>query len=173
MRWPVTFAGVLVVVLGGCVERVAVLEIDLDLPEAPAGETYYALPQARADSFEWNELWAPPDLLPVPLVAGVRTTDRFSIVSSETDVDLLLKIRFCPTEACAGDGLAPERWFRLEHPFYPRVTTSWSGRIDAIPTASDTEATLIDRCAIAGCLRGETSNYCRGGVHACQPAPIP
>jgi len=156
------------VVLGGCAERVAVLEIELDLPAAAPGETYYVLPQARAGSFSWDDAWPAPDLPAVRLAAGGRTKDRFSIVTSETDVDLLLKIHFCPTEACPDDSNT-ERRFRLEHPFYPRATTSWSGRIDSIPAASDTEPTVIDRCAIAGCLAGETSSYCRSdGTHLCE-----
>jgi len=159
--------------IAACADN-AILEVELDLPPRPSTTPLYAFVQARAaDKFPLPDPWGGSDLGAVEL-GDARYVDSISLLTSETNVDVNIKVRFCEDPRCTSipDDNAPECWFHLEHPFYVGKRTFWSARVAAIPMDGDAHhrtEVLVDRCQIRGCVEGDLSDYCRvDGRHLCE-----
>ena len=156
----------------GCAQNAA-LEVRLDLPAGPTdGTTTYVLTQPRrAAENPFMDEWRGDDLTAIELSPGERLEDHISVLSDDDATDLHIKVRFCSSPSCTAieDDMAPEHWYKLDHPFYIGARTFWSVTIDSIPIDRDTTAAEVDRCQIRGCVDGDLSSYCRvDGRHLCE-----
>jgi hypothetical protein len=180
--------------LAGCTLN-AVLEIELLVPEAnaltvspaPAGESLYLVAQVRDSSFAftstrpdgsetattWDQTNVDPPGTRIPLDEPL--TERISVVSTDEDTDLHLRVRICGDAVCPNE-VGAELWFALDHPFYVGERTRWFTSIpeliDRIPsTAADVEE--VWKCAIEGCYGmaypGDRK-WCQMGadIHLCE-----
>lgn len=183
--------------VSGCVQN-AVLEIEVELPERPVGEGAACVlpadcdvaaglacvegscaprafvqiqPRDAADN-PFEDDWVGGDLETVELLAGERIIDMVSVVTTNVDADVNVKVRFCTTRTCSAleDAMAPERRFQLQHPFYVGERTLWVADIPDVPASFDSVPTVIDRCDIRGCVGGgDLTDYCRlDGRHVCE-----
>jgi hypothetical protein len=172
MRHFVSMTGIGLVALGCGPEPNAILEVELLLPpRAEPSTTRFAYVQfRRADGHPFELDWERSDRDGVEL-SDVSTPADISIFTTEPNVDVHLRIRFCqqPTCGAIGDDLSPELWYALEQPFYEGHRTSWGTTITDEPMGRPTAPEVVDRCMIRGCVDGETSTYCDlGGRHFCE-----
>jgi hypothetical protein len=156
----------------GCAQNSA-LEVSIDLPPGPTdGTSTFVLIQPRsAAENPFMDEWRGDDLDAVELLPGERLVDEVSVLSTDDTINLHLKVRFCSSPSCTAieDDMAPERWFKLTHPFYIGQTTSWDTMIPVVPADRDTTETCIVKCQIQGCVDGVLSSYCRvDGRHLCE-----
>ncbi|QQR91700.1 MAG: hypothetical protein IPJ88_08335 [Myxococcales bacterium] len=160
--------------LAGCsAEQNAILEVQLTLPpySASGAEELYALIQFRwAENNPFSVEWEGSDPAGVRLEAN-GTVSEVSVVADSPEGDVNLRVKFCANPTCTalGDDLAAESRFVLENPLYIGERTFWSATIASIPSDKDSEALIVDKCDIEGCLEGEASSYCRNaGTHFCE-----
>ena len=173
--------GVALAIALGCGQENAVLEMYVELPAAEAGGPQHALIQVRnADDFPFEVTeWIDTDELGTVPLGGGPTEDHVSIESiGGDDFDLNVRIRWCVSVGCSEPADDPTRALsscvRLEHPFYlgerTEVRLEGLSIADAtVGTCGESSVTIVDRCAIRGCVGGDPSGtYCRAdGSHLC------
>lgn len=156
-------------VLAGCAEN-AILELQIELPAAPpddgTGSSWYALTRVRrASDNPFDVGWTGPGATAIELGPEPQW-DCISVQSFDQEMDLHVRVAFCRAENCLDlmDGSPPERWFRLEHPFYIGRRTYWSTQITEVPEcASDGDCGGIGVC-IDGSCGCELGSECPGGM---------
>jgi len=161
MRLLVRFGAVLALAvagLGGCAQN-AILELQIELPPNPPGETWFAQIQVRQapasdplSNFAINWMGG-SDLRTVPLTT-VSQWDCTSVESSDPTVSVHVKVRFCRAEDCLDlmDGDPPERLYSLETPFYIGSRTYHQIMVSNVPACTTT-----DDCTAGGvgvCIEG-------------------
>lgn len=179
----------LVVLLGiGCA-RNAVFELEMELPQQPAGVApLFAVLQVADDrSFaaDWSSVerldgiaLTPTCARPlVPPDCPVRdlTPDCSRVVSVVGDAEnaprpLRVRLRFCEDASCtaARDATAPEARVEFERALYVGHFTQGRVCVDTVPTTPSPEPTIVDRCDVR-CRDGEAATYCRAdGTHFCE-----
>lgn len=141
---------VAVALLGvGCAQN-AILELQIQLPAAPTGDTWFAQTQVRnADGHPFSIPWMGGDIESVPLEASPKW-DCLSVESGNEAADLHVRVRFCRSADCLDldDGTRRERWYRLEHPFYIGRRTYHQIQIDSVPLCDSGGG--IDMCGSIG-----------------------
>ena len=158
----------------GCAEN-AFLELQLRLPPAPAGESWFAYTQARsAADFTFAGLWGGGrDPAVVPLTDEQAWTCT-SVEATDESVDLNVRVRFCRSENCLdlmlGDGFAPEALYAIEHPFYIGRRTYARFEVDRIPNCSTSSDCAVGICTDEGRCGCETDADCTTlPNHVCDP----
>ena len=170
----------LALALLGC-GRNAIFELELELPEAPAGAPLYAVVVAGLEGDEPG-----PALDGIPLQPGcgraeppppcaLRTLDPacsevVSVVSDTAPVDrpLAIRIRFCDDPGCVDDAAPPEHRVRVERAFYEGRYTQGRVCVDAVPAEAAPEPERIERCEVR-CREGTAAMSCRlDGTHFCE-----
>lgn len=149
------------------------LEIELELPpiDVSRAPRHAIVEIAGADGHAFGEPWDGA-ALPAIALGDTPATDRVSASAEGDAIDVHVRVRFCASAACddPADAGAPEAWYVLRHPFYFGERTWWTERIAAIPSGRPSEPTIVDRCAIRGCVTGvSNTGYCRlSGAHFCE-----
>jgi hypothetical protein len=181
-----SFALVLALALATGCARNAILELELELPPAPAGQVVFAVVEARTDaSFDAPFTGEPLDGFPLapsctrgdtPPPCGDRMLDPScsAVVSVIGDGDdgarpLHVRVRFCQDPSCAApaDGSAPEHRASIERAFYTGRYTQARTCIDALPVEPSLDT--IERCEVR-CRDGNAARHCRlDGTHFCEP----
>lgn len=141
----------------GCAQN-AILELQVQLPANPPGESWFAQIQVRDQSgHEFNIPWMGGDLTSVPLTNAPQW-DCLSVQSVDPGVSLNVRVRFCRSEDCLDldDGDPPERLYSLETPFYIGARTYFRITVPEIPacdmagsgTCASTPGVCVDgRCS--------------------------
>ena len=151
------FSIVLAALSAGCAQN-AILELQVQLPANPPGETWFAQVQVRTapasdplSNFSIN--WMGSDLRTVPLTSTSQW-DCVSVQSLDPAVSLHVKVRFCRAEDCLDllDGDPPERLYSLETPFYIGSRTYHRIVVPAIPDCASTADCTRD--AVGVCVEG-------------------
>ena len=151
--------------LAGCT-RNARLELAVELPASERLAAAELLVLSDPPDFE-GAAWATARREPLDEVGD---TALVHILAEGESIErpLGLRVRLCPTDACAGD--SPEVAVRVERAFY-RGALTWL--TIAIPDVPDGRAAPIDvgRCAVGGCLDGDAvEDFCRlDDTHYCEP----
>ncbi|HBQ11000.1 MAG TPA: hypothetical protein DEF51_07410 [Myxococcales bacterium] len=106
--------------LGGCAQN-AIMELQIELPPAPAGssETFaYIQVATPAGGFDFDVEWGDTGFS-FPLTA-TRQWACVSVVSGDPTVDVNARIRYCSDPECldVADGNAPESRVAIESPLY-------------------------------------------------------
>lgn len=176
-----------VLALSGCT-RNAILELELELPEQPAGAPLFAVVSARTDvDFDgpWDGTSSVPVALPASctradeLACGDRTIDPacravVSLVGDGADTGpLYVRVRFCVDPACAADedASAAEHRVELERAFYVGRYTQARVCFESVPTTSNPPPELVGRCEVR-CREGSGTYQCRAdGSHFCESPP--
>lgn len=157
-------------VLAACESQNAILEVELSLPPQQE-EALFAQVQFRpAENHPFDIKWEGEDLDSFPLASETLTVN-LSVISEEPPDLVHTKIRFCASTSCTAleDDRAPELWFALEQPLYLGERTRWKQSVPQVPSETSSEAQIIDKCEIVGCVSGEASFYCRlDGSHFCE-----
>jgi len=167
-RRSLALAGVLAaLVLGGCAQN-AILELQVQLPEAPpddgVGPWYAQIQLRRAADHPFDIEWMGGDLEGVELGDTPRW-DCVSVQSADPSMDLHVRVRFCRSPDCLNlphDATPRERWYRLEHPFYIGRRTYWHTTIDSVPVCErDEDCGGVGVCndSVCGC---EVDSECDG-----------
>lgn len=171
---------VVALLVAGCGEPNAVLELYVALPPAPSAGPRHVLIQARrADSFPFEVAeWIDTRELDTVGLTSEPQVDHVSIESvDEDDFDLNVRIRWCQSVGCSDPADDPSRalttCFRIEHPFYLGHRTELElPTLDLADASMGTCATIttIARCDVRGCVGGDPSpSYCRmDGSHLCE-----
>lgn len=133
--------------LCSCSADNAVLDGEVRLPVLPADfEQLFTVVQVMRTT-DFTVSWEGATFPETQELGGSPTPYVFSVVSENTDDDVLLKFRFCREEACQATRCpagtcGPEAlradpqaeiWVRLETPLYPREFTEWDSEFSAIP----------------------------------------
>lgn len=166
-------AATLAILSVGCA-RNAILEVDVELPAGPTDR--YAVVQFENGDAEYLEGWESDSDYPgTPLLADEPQTVSYSVVTESSDPHLRMRVAFCITPDCTDVDDSPIRvpgvWYDLPVAFYIGHRTRWTATIDAVPPAPPTEAVVIDRCAIEGCIEAPDGEvyFCRlDGRHYCE-----
>lgn len=145
--WPAA----LVPLLAAACAQNAFLELSLHLPSRPSGQEWFAqVLAADESSYPFDvETWGITPLPAVPL----GTEPQWSCMSIQTHdatMNLNVAVRFCRSSDCADDA-APERLYRLEHPFYIGSRTYYE--ID-IPSLPPTTCASAEDCELGVCIAG-------------------
>ncbi|MEZ4340766.1 MAG: hypothetical protein R3B82_29440 [Sandaracinaceae bacterium] len=172
----------------GCA-RNAIFELELELPQQPAGVApLYAVLQVandRAFAADWSSVerleglaltptcsrpLVPPDCQVRELTPDCSRV--VSIVGDEADAPdpLRVRLRFCEDPSCtaARDATAPEARVEFERALYPGHFTQGRVCVDTVPTTPSPVPTIVDRCDVR-CRDGEAATYCRAdGTHFCE-----
>jgi hypothetical protein len=168
----------------GCAQN-AIFELALELPgwvptaeQRARGDALYALVQLRSGTADALESpWSGND--PLAGFALALDEDRTPAVSvsvigdeATAQAPLRMKIRFCQSPRCValGDDHAPEARVEFARVFYVTHVTSHRFRLDALPTATTPYVEHVDKCAVRGCVDGDTSTFCHldDGRHFCE-----
>ncbi|MBX3275217.1 MAG: hypothetical protein KF729_33435 [Sandaracinaceae bacterium] len=152
----------------GCAQN-AYFELQVQLPAAPAGQTWYAQVQVRDSTNPLSIPWmGPGDVPSIPLEASPRW-DCISIEGTRPDVTLHVRVRFCRSPDCLDleDGDPPQRLYSFETPFYIGSRTYYRVQVPRIPVCTTdadcaSGACIEERC---GCA---TSADC-GPTERCEP----
>lgn len=171
------------VLLGGCIERNAYLELELHFPADASGRN--AVVRVNEGNVSFDEDWQSTDSLPAVKLDAKAATKLAVSVEGRPEIEtkpVRIKVRFCEDPSCAAinDDRAPEVRYQIERAFYLGERTSLSLTVDCIPNvmgetdpppacalAQDDEID-VPKCQVAGCREGVTSNYCVGGKHFCE-----
>lgn len=134
----------------------AILELQVELPPAPATGPRFAQVQVRrAAGNGFDAVWMGSDPRTVELGDSAQW-DCISVVTNDDTIDLNVRVRFCRESNCLGfgDDTAPERRYHLEHPFYIGRRTYWTTRIAAVPQCTTDADCEVGRCidGLCGCL---------------------
>jgi hypothetical protein len=171
MTRAITFMVVVSAVLAGCTSS-GVLELEILLPQVPAGTPAFVRVQARKDVEFTAEWLGTGDLEPIALSDAERVRDHVSIVSDDELIDLRIKLTYCETSSCSDveSMVYGEGWYELKRPFYLGKQTRYF--LDAgtmMPSGEPAMPVMVDRCDIEGCVEGELSSFCRAdGRHLCE-----
>ena len=157
---------------GGCAQN-AILELQIELPPAPAGSSArfaYVQVASPNSGFDFGVDWGDEGFT-VPLTDTSQWT-CVSVVGASPEVDVNARVRFCQEERCldVADGNAPES--RI----FVRCTSGRCGCSgDADCTAEDAVCRAggcvdrVGRCDVEGCITGATDNFCADdGSHFCE-----
>lgn len=156
----------------GCAQN-AILELQVDLPAAPTpsdGRPWFAQVQVRRASdnpFDTDWMGVDDQLFEL---GDTRQWGCISVVSSDQELDLHIRVRFCRGDNCLDllDASPPERWYSLEHPFYiGRHTYYRITDIAEVPECTtDGDCGGIGACVdgLCGCV---TASDCGSGL-TCQ-----
>lgn len=158
MRRSVTLA--LALLASGCA-RNALLELEVQLPPGIDHAELRVLsdPPPSYDDPEWDAV-TPEALDEVGEVARVQVLAEGPAI----EAPLAARVRLCGATPC--DSTAEVR-VEIERPFYVGHETRVTVAIPAVPLAFDTY--VVDRCAVRGCLGGDTLEFCRDdGTHYCE-----
>ncbi|MGE0786519.1 MAG: hypothetical protein AB7S26_12685 [Sandaracinaceae bacterium] len=172
MSRPLVVAGLALAALTGCAEN-AILELSVRLPPAPDETGWFAEVQARnAATHQFNVPWmGGATVRALPLTASVQTIDCVSLDSHDGTIDVNVRVRFCHSESCGdlADSNPPERFFRIEHPFYIGRRTYLTLDIDQVPECRvNSTCGGIGVCdATTGDCRCAMDSDCPPG-HACE-----
>ncbi len=157
----------------GCTDN-AVLELEVDLPANTTGTDLYAFIQVRTDELGFDVPWSGADPVDGFLLSPTeRSTQPISIVADAADFERDVRVRatFCSAPRCDGfgDDRAAESRLEIEHPFYSLSRTNVMWRIETVPAMTDPAPVFVERCSVAGCRDGTTSDHCRmDGTHFCE-----
>lgn len=173
----------LVLLLSGCT-RNAIFELELELPEQPAGASLFAVVSARAGAgFDqsWDDVPSVAVALPESCVRAeeLSCSDRVidpacravvSVVGDGSDTDeLFVRVRFCADPDCVAGESAPEHRLLIDRAFYLGRYTQVRTCIESLPESSDPLPEVIERCAVR-CREGSGTHHCReDGSHFCEP----
>jgi hypothetical protein len=168
----------LVVLLASGCARNAALEVTFDLPPAPTVATTrrtYAFAQFDRPPASFDTSWSNTSDFDGVELGPARSFARYSLLTERIDGDLLVKLRFCASPRCDDDGdeNAPSELYVIERPFHLGQRTAWTAVVQQVPGGPDTMPTVVDRCAVSGCILGYRGavSYCReDGSHFCDPA---
>jgi hypothetical protein len=155
-----------------CAET-GVLELQLTLPPQPATEApLFASVQVRSTADPFSNPWGGATVESIELGTGPQT-DCISVVSRNAEVDVNVRVSFCHDPNCValGDDAAPERFYRLEHPFYIGRRTFFTTTIASVPTCTmDSDCGGIGICIGGQCECVTDSNCCSGAgcTFACE-----
>lgn len=171
----------------GCT-RNAILELELELPPQPSGETpRYAVVQVASDA-SFDEAWddvplerrllsasctRPEPTLPCPdRMLDPECSEVISIVGGEDVLTkpLDVRVRFCVDPTCSApvDASAPEQRVVIERAFYLGRYTQARVCIDEVPLTTDLNPERIERCDVR-CREGTSALQCRlDGTHFCE-----
>jgi hypothetical protein len=173
-------AGVISLGLCGC-GRNAFFELDVVLPANDTGTDRYAVVSFASGDQDFGALWAGNQTLDgVHLSTTAASTQHASIEnpSGQFDAPVEAKVNFCGNPSCTatGDDTAPELRLKVVRAFYEGERTSFTWTIACIPS-SDPKGTCaeknlaikqVEKCEVAGCRAGTSSNYCVGDKHFCE-----
>jgi len=157
--------------LGGCTPD-GILELQIELPAAPAGETWYAQVQVRDVSGHPLSIpWMGGD--PDGLVLGSsRRWDCIAVRTLDESKSVHVRVRFCRDPRCLSldDADPPERLFLIERPFHQGASTYLQLHVPRVPECSrDAE------CDVGVCIEGrcscERDADCRGLEYAASCVP--
>lgn len=154
----------LLALVAGCT-RNARLELAVELPASERLAAAELLVLSDPPDFE-GAAWATARREPLDEV-GDTALVHILAEGDAIERPLGLRVRLCPTDACAGD--SPEVAVRVERAFYRGALTWLTVAIAEVP---DGRAAPLDveRCAVGGCLHGdEVEDFCRlDGTHYCE-----
>lgn len=164
----------------GCAQN-AILELQVQLPAAPAGdpESWFAQIQIRNatghpfSTAEGRPLpWMGGDLPAVELI-DMTQWDCISVISDDPTLNVHVRVRFCRSETCVDfeDSSPPERLYSLETPFYIGRRTYYRIVVPGIPDCATDEDCMED--AVGVCIDERCScnvdTDCGAGFR-CEPA---
>lgn len=164
------FAGILLL-LAGCGEERALLEVAFELPISQgAGTRVWAFAEVQAGA-EGDFNWGPGEGVSEQLLAAPATL-AFGVPATE-NTGMRIRLSFCHEQDCSDPqdalGVAPQLGFRLERSHYLLETTRFARTIEAVPAGSEAKEVTIGKCEIEGCWEGEAVSWCeRDGRHACE-----
>lgn len=158
----------------GCAEN-AVLELVIELPPAPAddgtGLPWFGVVQIdRATEAAFTTRRESGDRGAQPLELGaVPQSDCISAETGDESMDVEIRVRFCREPDCLNflDDDSPERYYRLEHPFYIGRRTFWSTQIDRVLECSTDTDCGVGRCVGGVCGCSVDSDCCPSGGCQC------
>ncbi|MCC6877908.1 MAG: hypothetical protein IT378_26595 [Sandaracinaceae bacterium] len=176
---------ILAAIAASACTRNAILELELELPEA-AGPVRFALVEVRSGE-SFDGAWSPESAQSFALTTCQRASppptcpDRtldpscsqvISVVTGGGAIEapLAVRIRFCRDPRCAAteDAAATERRFVIERAFYLGRYTQARACIDVVPVTPALDPIRIDRCDVR-CRDGVAGMYCRlDGTHFCE-----
>ncbi len=168
--WPLAIA-----LLGTACARNAVLEVELTVPPQPAGPPRFVVVQFETDDVGFEEDWRRSESYPGAPLGTEAEVLRYSVVSEDPSTVVLVKVHFCVSEDCSALEDARDRvpaiWYRLERSLYVGERTTWREEIAAVPLDPPSGATIVEKCAIEGCIStgSAASSFCRlSGAHYCE-----
>lgn len=161
--------------LASACARNGALEIELALPAQPAeAPPLFAVLQLETGDESFERAWVSSDAYPgVPLGDDVQSA-RYSVLSEDPELVVLVKVLFCRTETCSAIEDAPDRapavWYRLARSLYVGQRTWWRPAIEAVPEGPPNEPIAVGKCEIEGCIRASAeTTFCRlSGAHFCE-----
>lgn len=172
-----------VITASGCA-RNAFLELTITLPPNATNQSQlFAVTQVMAGETDFKIQWGGDNpIAPVQLNASPQT-QKLSIegTTDNESTEIRVKVTFCKEANCLGanDDKAPAAALRIERAFYIGKRTSYVWKIVCIPLGGDVTSPAcaevvdkvpseIEKCEVAGCRAGTTSNYCSAGKHFCE-----
>lgn len=164
----------------GCA-RNAILELDVTIPAQTVvdGRRYARIEVSDGvtsfdeDSFGSGET--------VELSAATPGTARFAVMGSDPSTEVRVRVRYCVRPACDDpnedvrpfqEGMRPGYRYVFERAFYVGHVTSYEIRVDPLSAGTESAASEpICRCAVAGCVAGAATSYCRASADPCNDEP--
>jgi len=139
---------------GGCAQN-AILELQIELPPAPAGSSArfaYVQVASPNSGFDFGVDWGDEGFT-VPLTDSSQWT-CVSVVGASPEVDVNARVRFCQEERCldVADGNAPESRIFVQDPLYIGRRTFVRRRILRVPECvEDADCGGFGRCTSGRC----------------------